>query len=96
MLPELLGNDIMKENLLKVVTIFGPAKDSSKPEQGELYFRNNPISERYVSAWQIIGKVYDKVKGKKLTISAFLLELEKGSKESWWSELFSTLLALLK
>ena len=92
MLTELLGNDIMKENLFKVVTNLGPPKES--PEQGELYFQNTSISQRYVSAWEIIDKVYDKVKGKNLTVGAVLQELEEEPKKggkSWWSKLFSKL-----
>ena len=89
MLTELLSNVIMKENLLKVVTKLGPSKDS--PEQGELYFQITPIAQRYLSAWKIIDIVYDKVKGKNLTVDAVLHELEKESKKEgkpWWSKLF--------
>ena len=92
MLTELLGNAIMRDNLLKVVTKLGPSKDS--PEQGELYFEITPIDQRYLSAWEIIDKVYDKVKGKNLTVDAVLHELEKESKKGgkpWWSKLFSKL-----
>ena len=87
---KLLGNDIIKENLLKVVTYLGPLKDS--PEQRELCIQIASLSQRFVSAWEIIDKVYDKVKGKNLTVGAVLLELEKEPKkggESWFSKLLS-------
>ena len=90
MLTELLSSGIMKENLLKVVTNLGPPKAS--PEQRELCFQITPIAQRYLSAWEIIDKVYDNVKGKNLTVGAVLLELEKESKKggkSWWSKLLS-------
>ena len=82
MLTELLRYDILKENLLTVVTNLGPPKDS--PEQGELCFQITPIDQRHLSAWKIIDKVYDKAKGKNLTVDAvlqLLLELVKETKK---------------
>lgn len=102
MLTELLGNDVMKENLLQVVTILGPSSGDSS-EQGELCFQNTPdISERNVSAWKIIDKVYQKVECKNLTVGVVQpgfetawrgIESKKGGKLnsrawSWFSFLF--------
>lgn len=74
MLTEFLGNDIMKDNLLKVVTNIGPPRNS--PKQGELCFQITSISQRYVSAWEIIDKVYQQVGCKNLTVGVIQPELE--------------------
>jgi len=75
MLTELLGNDVLKENLFQVVTILGPHRDSS--EQGELCFQNaREISQRKDSAWAIIDEVYQKVERNNLTVGVVQLALE--------------------
>ena len=102
MLTGLLGNEVLKENLLQVVTILGPSSGGSS-EQAELYFQNTPeISQRNDSAWAIIDKVYREVECKNLTVGVVHPELEtiwkslgskKGGKSngrgrSWFSFLF--------
>ena len=102
MLMGLLGNEVLKENLLQVVTILGPSSGGSS-EQGELYFQYTPeISQRNDSAWEIIDKVYREVECKNLTVGVVQPELEtiwqslgskKGGKlngrsRSWFSFLF--------
>lgn len=102
-LTELLGNDVLKENLLHVVTILGPSSGDSFGWQGGSYFRNTPeISKRNVSAWKIIDKVYEEVRGRNLTVGHVQpgletlwkgLEPKKGGKSngrvrSWFSFLF--------
>jgi hypothetical protein len=76
MIKELLGNDVLKENLLHVVTILGPSSRGSS-EQGELYFQKTlQISQRNDTAWKIIDKVYQKVECKNLTVGVIQPELE--------------------
>ena len=77
MLAELLGNDVMKENLLQVVTILGPLPSGDSSTQGESYFQYTPIiSQRNESAWKIINKVYQQVGCKDLTVGAVQPGLE--------------------
>lgn len=103
MLTELLGNDIMKEYLLEVLTILGPFSGGSS-DQGKLRFRNTPeISQGNKSAWEIIDKVYQKVGCKNLTVSDVQPGLEtlgkrglewrkvgksNGRNQRWFSDLF--------
>ena len=97
MLTELLGNDILKENLLQVVTILGPGSS----EQGESCFKNTPeILQRNISAWKIIDEVYQQVECNNLTVASAQhglettwksLESKKGGKSSsrGWTRRFS-------
>jgi len=76
MLTELLGNDVLKENLFQVVTTLGPPSGGSS-EQGDLHFQNTPeISQRNDTAWTIIDKVYQRVECNNLTVGVVQLEFE--------------------
>ena len=72
----LLGNEVLKKNLLQVVTILGPSSGGSS-EQGELYIQYTPeLSQRNDSAWEIIDEVYREVECKNLTVGVVQPELE--------------------
>lgn len=79
MITKLLANDVLKECLLRVVTIVPGSCSRGSSEHEELcfdYTRASKLSRRNISAWAIIDKVYQQVECKDLIVDVVAPELE--------------------